>query len=82
MTFAMAGTNGAASMAELQLVPPVTPEIPQEPQKPENQEEPSTPEIQETDMLVNKEHGVKLTGEGLTSDMQLSVEKLDKNMQM
>ena len=70
--------NGAASMAELQLVPPVTPEIPQEPQKPENQEEPSTPEIQETDMLVNKEHGVKLTGEGLTSDMQLSVEKLDK----
>ena len=29
-------------------------------------------------MLVNKEHGVKLTGEGLTSDMQLSVEKLDK----
>lgn len=78
LTFAMAGTNGAASMAELQLVPPVTPEIPQEPQKPENQEEPSTPEIQETDMLVNKEHGVKLTGEGLTSDMQLSVEKLDK----
>lgn len=78
LTFAMAGTNGAASMAELQLVPPVTPEIPQEPQNPENQEEPSTPEIQETDMLVNKEHGVKLTGEGLTSDMQLSVEKLDK----
>ena len=78
LTFAMAGTNGAASMAELQLVPPVTPEIPQEPQKPENQEEPSTPEIQETDMLVNKEHAVKLTGEGLTSDMQLSVEKLDK----
>lgn len=78
LTFSMAGTNGAASMAELQLVPPVTPEIPQEPQKPENQEEPSTPEIQETDMLVNKEHGVKLTGEGLTSDMQLSVEKLDK----
>ncbi len=78
LTFAMAGTNGAASMAELQLVPPVTPEIPQEPQKLENQEEPSTPEIQETDMLVNKEHGVKLTGEGLTSDMQLSVEKLDK----
>ena len=78
LTFAMAGTNGAASMAELQLVPPVTPEIPQEPQKPENPEEPSTPEIQETDMLVNKEHGVKLTGEGLTSDMQLSVEKLDK----
>lgn len=78
LTFAMAGTNGAASMAELQLVPPVTPEIPQEPQKPENQEEPSTPEIQETDMLVNKEHGVKLTGEGLISDMQLSVEKLDK----
>ena len=78
LTFAMSGTNGAASMAELQLVPPVTPEIPQEPQKPENQEEPSTPEIQETDMLVNKEHGVKLTGEGLTSDMQLSVEKLDK----
>lgn len=78
LTFAMAGTNGAASMAELQLVPPVTPEIPQEPQKPENQEEPSTPEIQETDMLVNKAHGVKLTGEGLTSDMQLSVEKLDK----
>ena len=78
LTFAMAGTNGATSMAELQLVPPVTPEIPQEPQKPENQEEPSTPEIQETDMLVNKEHGVKLTGEGLTSDMQLSVEKLDK----
>ena len=78
LTFTMAGTNGAASMAELQLVPPVTPEIPQEPQKPENQEEPSTPEIQETDMLVNKEHGVKLTGEGLTSDMQLSVEKLDK----
>lgn len=78
LTFAMAGTNGAASMAELQLVPPVTPEIPQEPQKPENQEEPSTPEIQEIDMLVNKEHGVKLTGEGLTSDMQLSVEKLDK----
>lgn len=78
LTFAMAGTNGAASMAELQLVPPVTPEIPQEPQKPENQEEPSTPEIQEIDILVNKEHGVKLTGEGLTSDMQLSVEKLDK----
>lgn len=78
LTFSMAGTNGAASMAELQLVPPVTPEIPQKPQKPENQEEPSTPEIQETDMLVNKEHGVKLTGEGLTSDMQLSVEKLDK----
>lgn len=80
LTFAMAGTNGAASMAELQLVPPVTPqpEEPETPQKPENQEEPSTPEIQETDMLVNKEHGVKLTGEGLTSDMQLSVEKLDK----
>ena len=79
-TFAMAGTNGAASMAELQLVPPVTPqpEEPETPQKPENPEEPSTPEIQETDMLVNKEHGVKLTGEGLTSDMQLSVEKLDK----
>lgn len=68
LTFAMAGTNGAASMAELQLVPPVTPQP----------EEPSTPEIQEIDMLVNKEHGVKLTGEGLTSDMQLSVEKLDK----
>ena len=80
LTFSMAGTNGAASMAELQLVPPVTPqpEEPETPQKPENQEEPSTPEIQETDMLVNKEHGVKLTGEGLTSDMQLSVEKLDK----
>ena len=80
LTFAMAGTNGAASMAELQLVPPVTPqpEEPERPQKPENPEEPSTPEIQETDMLVNKEHGVKLTGEGLTSDMQLSVEKLDK----
>lgn len=80
LTFAMAGTNGAASMAELQLVPPVTPqpEEPETPQKPENPEEPSTPEIQETDMLVNKEHGVKLTGEGLTSDMQLSVEKLDK----
>ena len=80
LTFAMAGTNGAASMAELQLVPPVTPQ-PEEPgtsQKPENPEEPSIPEIQETDMLVNKEHGVKLTGEGLTSDMQLSVEKLDK----
>lgn len=80
LTFAMAGTNGAASMAELQLVPPVIPqpEEPETPQKPENPEEPSTPEIQETDMLVNKEHGVKLTGEGLTSDMQLSVEKLDK----
>lgn len=80
LTFAMAGTNGAASMAELQLVPPVTPqpEEPGTPQKPENPEEPSTPEIQEIDMLVNKEHGVKLTGEGLTSDMQLSVEKLDK----
>lgn len=80
LTFSMAGTNGAASMAELQLVPPVTPqpEEPETPQKPENPEEPSTPEIQETDMLVNKEHGVKLTGEGLTSDMQLSVEKLDK----
>ena len=26
LTFAMAGTNGAASMAELQLVPPVTPQ--------------------------------------------------------
>ena len=80
LTFAMAGTNGAASMAELQLVPPVTPqpEEPETPQKPENPEEPSTPEIQETDMLVNKAHGVKLTGEGLTSDMQLSVEKLDK----
>ena len=80
LTFAMAGTNGAASMAELQLVPPVTPqpEEPETPQKPENPEEPSTPEIQEIDMLVNKEHGVKLTGEGLTSDMQLSVEKLDK----
>lgn len=80
LTFSMAGTNGAASMAELQLVPPVTPQ-PEEPgtsQKPENPEEPSTPEIQETDMLVNKAHGVKLTGEGLTSDMQLSVEKLDK----
>ncbi len=80
LTFSMAGTNGAASMAELQLVPPVTPQ-PEEPgtsQKPENPEEPSIPEIQETDMLVNKEHGVKLTGEGLTSDMQLSVEKLDK----
>lgn len=80
LTFAMAGTNGAASMAELQLVPPVTPqpEEPETPQKPENPEEPSTPEIQEIDMLVNKEHGVKLMGEGLTSDMQLSVEKLDK----
>lgn len=80
LTFAMAGTNGVASMAELQLVPPVTPqpEEPETPQKPENPEEPSTPEIQETDMLVNKAHGVKLTGEGLTSDMQLSVEKLDK----
>lgn len=80
LTFAMAGTNGAASMAELQLVPPVIPqpEEPETPQEPENPEEPSTPEIQETDMLVNKEHGVKLTGEGLTSDMQLSVEKLDK----
>lgn len=80
LTFAMAGTNGAASMAELQLVPPVTPqpEEPETPQKPENPEEPSTPEIQEIDILVNKEHGVKLTGEGLTSDMQLSVEKLDK----
>ena len=80
LTFAMAGTNGAASIVELQLVPPVTPqpEEPERPQKPENPEEPSTPEIQETDMLVNKEHGVKLTGEGLTSDMQLSVEKLDK----
>ncbi|WP_270387348.1 polysaccharide lyase 8 family protein [Blautia hansenii] len=80
LTFSMAGTNGAASMAELQLVPPVTPqpEEPETPQKPENPEEPSTPEIQEIDMLVNKEHGVKLTGEGLTSDMQLSVEKLDK----
>ena len=80
LTFAMAGTNGAASMAELQLVPPVKPqpEEPETPQEPENPEEPSTPEIQETDMLVNKEHGVKLTGEGLTSDMQLSVEKLDK----
>lgn len=80
LTFAMAGTNGAASMAELQLVPPVTPqpEEPETPQKPENPEEPSIPEIQEIDMLVNKEHGVKLTGEGLTSDMQLSVEKLDK----
>lgn len=80
LTFAMAGTNGAASMAELQLVPPVTPqpEEPETPQKPENPEEPSTPEIQEIDMLVNKEHGIKLTGEGLTSDMQLSVEKLDK----
>ena len=80
LTFSMAGTNGAASMAELQLVPPVTPqpEEPGTPQKPENPEEPSTPEIQETDMLVNKAHGVKLTGEGLTSDMQLSVEKLDK----
>lgn len=80
LTFSMAGTNGAASMAELQLVPPVTPqpEEPGTPQKPENPEEPSTPEIQEIDMLVNKEHGVKLTGEGLTSDMQLSVEKLDK----
>lgn len=80
LTFSMAGTNGAASMAELQLVPPVTPqpEEPETPQKPENLEEPSTPEIQEIDMLVNKEHGVKLTGEGLTSDMQLSVEKLDK----
>lgn len=80
LTFAMAGTNGAASMAELQLVPPVTPqpEEPETPQKPENPEEPSTPEIQETDMLVNKAHGVKLAGEGLTSDMQLSVEKLDK----
>lgn len=80
LTFAMAGTNGAASMAELQLVPPVTPqpEEPETPQKPENPEEPSTPEIQEIDMLVNKEHGVKLTGECLTSDMQLSVEKLDK----
>lgn len=80
LTFAMAGTNGAASMAELQLVPPVTPqpEEPGTPQKPENPEEPSIPEIQEIDMLVNKEHGVKLTGEGLTSDMQLSVEKLDK----
>lgn len=80
LTFAMAGTNGAASMAELQLVPPVTPQ-PEEPgtsQKPENPEEPSIPEIQETDILVNKEHGIKLTGEGLTSDMQLSVEKLDK----
>ena len=53
-------------------------EEPETPQEPENPEEPSTPEIQETDMLVNKEHGVKLTGEGLTSDMQLSVEKLDK----
>lgn len=80
LTFVMAGTNGAASMAELQLVSPVTPqpEEPETPQKPENPEEPSTPEIQEIDMLVNKEHGVKLTGEGLTSDMQLSVEKLDK----
>ena len=80
LTFAMAGTNGAASMAELQLVPPVTPqpEEPETPQKPENPEEPSTPEIQEIDILVNKEHGVKLTGKGLTSDMQLSVEKLDK----
>ena len=80
LTFAMAGTNGAASMAELQLVPPVIPqpEEPETPQEPENPEEPSTPEIQETDMLVNKEHGVKLTGEGLTSDIQLSVEKLDK----
>lgn len=80
LTFSMAGTNGAASMAELQLVPPVTPqpEEPETPQKPENPEEPSTPEIREIDMLVNKEHGVKLTGEGLTSDMQLSVEKLDK----
>lgn len=80
LTFAMAGTNGAASMAEFQLVPPVIPqpEEPETPQEPENPEEPSTPEIQETDMLVNKEHGVKLTGEGLTSDMQLSVEKLDK----
>lgn len=80
LTFAMAGTNGAASMAELQLVPPVTPqpEEPGIPQKPENPEEPSIPEIQETDILVNKEHGIKLTGEGLTSDMQLSVEKLDK----
>lgn len=80
LTFAMAGTNGAASMAELQLVPPVIPqpEEPETPQEPENPEEPSTPEIQETDMLVNKEHSVKLTGEGLTSDMQLSVEKLDK----
>ena len=80
LTFSMAETNGAASMAELQLVPPVTPqpEEPETPQKPENPEEPSTPEIQETDMLVNKAHGVKLTGEGLTSDMQLSVEKLDK----
>lgn len=80
LTFSMAGTNGAASMAELQLVPPVTPqpEEPGIPQKPENPEEPSIPEIQETDILVNKEHGIKLTGEGLTSDMQLSVEKLDK----
>lgn len=80
LTFSMAGTNGAASMAELQLVPPVTPqpEEPGTPQKPENPEEPSIPEIQETDILVNKEHGIKLTGEGLTSDMQLSVEKLDK----
>lgn len=80
LTFSMAGTNGVASMAELQLVPPVIPqpEEPETPQKPENPEEPSTPEIQEIDMLVNKEHGVKLTGEGLTSDMQLSVEKLDK----
>ena len=56
LTFAMAGTNGAASMAELQLVPPVIPqpEEPETPQEPENPEEPSTPEIQETDMLVNK----------------------------
>lgn len=33
LTFAMAGTNGAASMAELQLVPPVIPQ-PEEPETP------------------------------------------------
>ena len=34
LTFSMAGTNGAASMAELQLVPPVTPQ-PEEPETPQ-----------------------------------------------
>lgn len=78
LTFGMAGTNGVASMAELQLVPPAEPEIPQKPENPQEPSTPQTPETQGNVTLVNKEHGVKLTGEGLTSDMQLSVEKLDK----
>lgn len=69
LTFHMAGTNGEACMAELRLSSPAVPETPETPEGPESQGKVT---------LLNEKHGIQLTGEGLTSDMQLSVKALDK----